>query len=362
MSTRTRLMFALTALLSFATFTGLAPANHAQGELIVEKLHGFSLEDTVTGESADRTVAVYLPPSYASSPDRRYPVLYLLHGIGGTHADWIGSGASIRSWETIQGVMDRGIALGRIAEMIVVASDQFTRGGGSFYTNSEVTGNWEDFTVFDLVGHADGTYRTLAKAENRGIAGHSMGGYGALKLAMLHPDVYQVVYGMNSALLGFAGDLLPENTAFERAIHAKPADMNPRVDFYVPSIWCVAQAFSPNPSNAPFFAELPYAFVDGRLEPAPAYERWKSEMLLYTVADHRENLLALKAIRFDSGRYDEYTHIAPTNLALSERLVELDVPHVFEDYNGDHRDRMWGEEGRMATEVLPLFSRQLDVE
>ena len=67
----------------------------------------------------------------------------------------------------------------------------------------------------------------------------------------------------------------------------------------------------------------------------------------------------VRSIRFDSGRYDEYTHIPPTNLALSEKLVELDVPHVFEDYQGDHRDRMWGEEGRIATEVLPFFSRQL---
>ena len=189
-----------------------------------------------------------------------------------------------------------------------------------------------------------------------------MGGYGALKLGMLHPDVYQVVYGMNSALLGFAGDLLSENTAFERAIDADPATLNPRVEVYVPSIWCVAQAFSPNAGHPPFFADLPYAVVDGSLQPTPAYERWKSEMLLYTVADHRESLLALKAIRFDSGRYDEYTHIAPTNRALSEKLVELAVPHVFEDYNGDHRNRMWGEEGRMATEVLPFFSRQLVVE
>lgn len=356
MRTRIRLTFVLAALLC------LVPASRAQGQLILDRVHGYSLEDTLTGESADRTIAVYLPPSYADSPDRRYPVLYLLHGIGGTHADWTRPGMQGQPWQTLQDVMDRGIAAQRIAELIVVAPDQLTRGGGSFYTNSEVTGAWEDFTVVDLVGHADSTYRTLAWAESRGIAGHSMGGYGAIKLGMLHPDVYQVVYGMNSGLLGFAADLLAENTAYERALVAKPADLNPQVEFYVLSFWCVAQAFSPNPDNPPFFADLPFELVEGSLIPAPAYERWKSEMLLYTVADHRKNLLALRGLRFDSGRYDQYTHIPPTNLALSERLTELGVPHVFEDYNGDHRDRLWGEEGRLATVVLPYFSRLLEAE
>lgn len=337
----------------------LATSLAAQGQLIVERVHASSLGETVTGESADRTVAVYLPPSYASAPDRRYPVVYLLHGIGGTHADWIRAGDADRSWRTIQGVMDRGIAAGRIAELIVVAPDQRTRGGGSFYTNSASTGRWEDFTVLDLVRHTDGAYRTIAAAEGRGIAGHSMGGYGALKLAMKHPDVYQAVYGMNSALLDFAGDLLPQNKAFERAIDARPADMNPRVDFYVPSFWCVAQAFSPEPNSPPFYAELPYQLVDGVLVPSPAHERWRKHMLLHQVEAHRDNLLALAAIRFDSGRRDQYSHIPPTNLALSVKLDELGVPHVFEDYNGDHRDQLWGEGGRIANEVLPFFSRTL---
>ena len=350
----TRLALALTVSLA------LANSVSSQGRLVVERVHGASLEDTVTGEASERTVATYLPPSYAASPDRRYPVLYLLHGIGGTHADWIRSGDKDRSWQAIQGVMDRGIARGSIAEIIVVAPDQMTRGGGSFYTNSEVTGRWEDFTVVDLVRHTDASYRTIPRAAARGIAGHSMGGYGALKLAMKHPDVYQVVYGMNSALLGFAGDLLPENAAFERALRARPETMNPRVDFYVPSIWCVAQAFSPNPENAPFFADLPYQLVDGRLRVGPAHERWREQMLLHMVEDYRDNLLALGAIRFDSGRFDQYTHIPPTNVALSDKLVELGVPHVFEDYNGDHRDRIWGEEGRLATEILPFFSRKLE--
>ena len=145
----------------------------AQSSLILERVHGTSLENTVTRESADRTVAVYLPPSYANSPKRRYPVLYLLHGIGGTHAEWTRPNQT-KPGQTIQDLMDRGIAAGHIAEMVIVAPNQRTRGGGSFYTNSDVTGAWEHFTAFELVKHVDKSFRTLAQASSRGVAGHSM--------------------------------------------------------------------------------------------------------------------------------------------------------------------------------------------
>ena len=360
MTSKAQLAIAFAALLVLAPI----PASNAQGELVLEKVHGYSLEESLTKENPDRTVAVYLPASYESSGERRYPVLYLLHGIGGTQVDWTGAPQGGSSWHTIQDVMDRGTSAARFAEMIVVVPDQRTNGGGSFYTNSEATGNWEDFTVIDLVGHVDETYRTRAQASSRGISGHSMGGYGAIKLGMKHPDIFQVVYGMNSALLGWAGDLTAENQAYVRAAHATPASLNPRSDFYTASLLCVAQAFSPNP-EAPFFAELPFREDEtgGNLVPFDrAYERWSEHMPLYMVPLYVDNLRNLRALRFDSGRYDEYTHIHPTNLALSKLLNELAIPHVYEAYNGDHRDRMWGDEGRLTTEVLPFFSRMLAFE
>jgi S-formylglutathione hydrolase len=359
MSTKLRLWIATTALVVLAP---LSLAN-AQGRLVLDQVHGYSLEDTVTGENPDRTVAVYLPPSYAASTERRYPVLYLLHGIGGTHADWTAGTSAARPWGSIQDVMNRGIAVGRISELIVVAPDQRTIGGGSFYTNSEATGNWEDFTVIDLIGHVDETYRTLDQASSRGVTGHSMGGYGAITLGMKHPDVFQVVYGMNAALLGWAADLEADNPGYVTAASATPATLNPRVDFYTASLLCVAQAFSPNRDHPPFFADLPFEQQDGRMRPfESAHEQWTAKMPLYMVPGYVDNLRSLRALRFDSARSDQYTHIHPTNRALSERLIELSVPHVFEGYNGDHRNRMWGEEGRLATEVLPFFSRMLDAE
>ena len=165
-----------------------APAGVAQeGRLIRENVHGKSLEKTVTGESPDRRLSIYLPPSYDKS-SKRYPVVYLLHGITDTDGTWITEWSQKGDpWGTIPRVMNRGVIEGRFGEMIVVMPDQKTKAGGSFYSNSTVTGNWEDFTVEDLVSHVDSKYRTIARASGRGLAGHSMGGYGAITIGMKHP-------------------------------------------------------------------------------------------------------------------------------------------------------------------------------
>ena len=333
----------------------------AQSRLVLDTVHGESLEQTVTGENPDRTVAVYLPPSYHSAPERRYPVVYLLHGIGGTHRDWtIPWSTGGATWNTIQDVMDREIAAGRLGEFLIVAPDQMTRGGGSFYTNSIVTGRWEDFTVVELIAHVDARYRTLARAESRGVAGHSMGGYGAIKLGMKHPDVYSAVYGISSAILGWAADLSAENDEFRRASLATPASLNPRGDFWPAAILCLAQAISPNPERAPFFVDLPFVMRDGRLGPSePAFSRWQEQMPLFMLEDHADNLRSLRGLHFDVGRDDQFTHIVPTNRRFSARLEALGIPHVHEEYNGDHRNRLWGEHGRLATRVFPFFARTL---
>ena len=335
-----------------------------EGRLVREKVHGASLEKTVTGESADRTVSVYLPPSYDQSPNKRYPVVYLLHGIMDTDGTWIFPWTkSGDPWQTIPGVMNRGIAEKRFGEMIVVMPDEKTKWGGSFYTNSSVTGNWEDFTVKDLVTYIDGKYRTLARSSSRGIMGHSMGGYGAIKLGMKHPDVYSVVYGINPALLGWAGELTMENPAFAFLIKnpgGGPEDVM-KGGFYALGIVIVAQAFSPNPARAPLFIDLPFTVVDGKPQPAePGFSGWNDNMPVNMVEKYTANLRKLRGLRFDSGYEDEFTHIPPTARALSAKLTAQGIDHVFEEYNGDHRNRMWGRTGRMATEILPYFWLLLD--
>jgi S-formylglutathione hydrolase len=337
-----------------------------EGRLVREKVHGTSLEKTVTGESADRTVSVYLPPSYDTSPNKRYPVVYLLHGITDTDEEWITPWTkSGDPWQTVQGVMNRGIAEKIFGEMIIVMPDELTKWGGSFYTNSTATGNWEDFTVKDLVSYIDRKYRTLARPSSRGIAGHSMGGYGAIKLGMKHPDVYTVIYGMNPAVLDWGRDLRIDNPAFAFLLREKIASRDDalRGGLYALGIIVVGQAFSPNPERAPLFFDLPFAVVDGEPQPAePAFTKWNENMPVQMVQKYASNLRTLRGLRFDSGYEDEFTHIPPTARALSAALTARGIDHKFEEYNGDHRNRMWGRTGRLATEVLPYFWMLLDSE
>ena len=84
--------------------------------------------------------------------------------------------------------------------------------GGSFYTNSPATGNWENFVVKDVVTYIDSRYRTILRPKARGIAGHSMGGYGALSLAMRYPDLFGCAYAMSPGL--FAENGLEETLMF----------------------------------------------------------------------------------------------------------------------------------------------------
>ncbi|MDT7605158.1 MAG: hypothetical protein QOF61_3155 [Acidobacteriota bacterium] len=353
-----RLLVALLCLVTLADVTARAQT----GRLVRETVHGASLEHSATNESPDRRVSVYLPPSYETATAKRYPVVYLLHGIGDTDAEftsaWKGNTAE---WGTAQGLMDRGVAEGRFGEMIIVMPDERTKMLGSFYVNSSATGNWEDFTTNELVAYIDKKYRTMARAESRGLAGHSMGGHGAIRLGMKHPEIYSVVYAMNPAVLGWAKDLSPENPAFTQLISLKSPEEAFQGNIYLVGALCIAQAFSPNPSRAPFYADLPFKLVEGKPAPdEPAYSKWEENFPLNMAARYKDNLMKLRGFRFDTAWDDEFAHIPPTTRALAHKLTEMRVPFTFEEYNGDHRNRMWGRTGRLYTEVLPYFWLLLD--
>ncbi|MCK5713924.1 MAG: hypothetical protein KAI25_14475, partial [Hyphomicrobiaceae bacterium] len=114
-----------------------------EGQLFEKMVPGRSLRNNILGESIDQPIAVYLPPSYASS-SKRYPVVYLLPGFNAESNVFLNG--------TYQGLnivesMDRLIEEGKIEEMIVVIVNGRNSLGGSFYVNSPVNGNWKDFVV-----------------------------------------------------------------------------------------------------------------------------------------------------------------------------------------------------------------------
>lgn len=328
------------------------------GELIRRTFHSPALENNLLGDSADPEVHVYLPPSYARQPERRFPVLYLLHGFLSSPSDSTTPGPGAPS---VQEQMDTLVQQGAIQEFIVVIPSGRNRYGGSFYMNSPVTGGWEDAIVKDLVAFVDSTYRTLARAESRGIAGHSMGGFGALRLGMRHPDVFSAVYAMSPCCLAPEEDLGVDSPAWARVTHfterAQLDQAKAQGGFYEQLIVAWLAAASPAPDRPPLYFQSPFQEQDGHLVPSePAYGRWEQTLVLPHVAEHREALLRLRALAFDVGTQDKLTHIPATVRKLDEELKRLGVPHRYEAYEGDHLNRI---NERTGTRVLPFFSHVL---
>ena len=210
--------FTVTRVVRLATFAFIAlliNSSAAQqvvpaGSLVETKVASTALKGNLLGDPAESEVAIYLPPSYALSPERRYPTLYLLHGYI-TGIEVFGARADTRGFQGMQlaATMDDSIRRGAAREMIVVAPNGRNAYFGSFYTNSPVTGSWEDFIVQELVPWIDAKYRTIPRAEGRGIAGHSMGGYGAIMLAIKHPEVFSALYALSPCCVGLEADSRP---------------------------------------------------------------------------------------------------------------------------------------------------------
>ncbi|HEX6096702.1 MAG TPA: alpha/beta fold hydrolase [Thermoanaerobaculia bacterium] len=336
---------ALAALLVVATLgIGAQPA----GTIQYLELHSQALEGNLLGDPADQEVAVYLPPGYDKST-ARYPVLYLLHGIGGGFTDWT------KHWD-LRGSMDAVIAAGS-PPFLVVMPNGGNRLGGGFYMDSPVSGKWETYIVGELLPHIDRAFRTRTAADSRGIAGHSMGGFGALRLAMRHPDLFTSVYAMSPCCLDLVEDIGHGNQAWRKAIGFKsPDDIAKSLaenDFYPVAIYALASALSPNPDKPPFYVDLPVRQVRGELMPEPVTdELWRNSLLMSQLPDHRAALLRMRAIALDYGTSEQFAHISATTPEFSHELARLRVPHRLEVYDGDHREKI---PARLKTHVLPFF-------
>lgn len=319
------------------------------GTITTDKINVVSLEGNLVGDSPQRSVLVYLPPDYESQKKIRYPVVYLLHGFNGNVGNKVWSDGKRFNVETI----NRLIAEKKISPMIVVMPDGSNKFGGSFYTNSITTGNWEDYIVRDLVAYIDKKYRTLPQAESRGIAGHSMGGYGAIKLAMKHPDVFGAVYGTSPCCL----HVFPQmSKAIPDAAAIKSFEEADKATFWVRVTFASAAAWSPNPLNPPFFSDYPMIDNNGSSGAASenAQARWLANIPTYMFDQYRTNLLRLRGIAFDAGTQEEF--IQTPSRQFSEMLKRGKIEHTFEVFEGGHTDKV---AERVETKILPFFTRTL---
>ncbi len=144
--------------------------------------------------SEDIAYNVYLPAGYAGSGER-YPVLYLLHGRGD----------SMSAWLQMKSTLDELIEEGEIPPAIAIMPDAPWSSRASYYVDSQYRGAdpgrpVETAFTEDLIEHVDATYRTVADRSGRGIAGYSMGGYGAMRYSLAHPDLFGAAIVLSPAV------------------------------------------------------------------------------------------------------------------------------------------------------------------
>jgi S-formylglutathione hydrolase FrmB len=339
---------------------GQTPAPARSGELLELKVPAPSLAGNKLHDPTEQPIVMYLPPGYKSDTGKRYPVIYLLHGFAGNIHHWTTNGYQGLN---LQPVMDEFIRAGKIGEVIVVSVNGNNAFTGSFYTNSSTTGGWEDFLVNDVVGFVDSHYRTIARPESRGIAGHSMGGYAAIMTGLKHPDRFSAVYALSPCCGAFVGDLTSENPVWKRTLSLTSVDQLSKDPQTLEDFWTIVQvaisaAFSPNPSRPPFYADFPYRLENGNLLANPdVIARWKAKMPVELAKSNAANLKKLRGFYMDYGENEDFTHIRQATRELSDELAAADVPYGFEIYaNGDHGNLI---RQRFETRALPFFAERL---
>jgi S-formylglutathione hydrolase len=320
----------------------------AEGSLTDILVHGPGLENNYLNEGSNRRVNIYLPPGYETAPNTRYPVIYLLHGYNCSYTTFFERkdyGFNLRY------ILDTLINRNLLTPVIVASPDVLSIYGGGWYTNSVVTGNWEDFIVQDLVNYMDDNYRTLSSVNSRGIAGHSMGGYGTFKIAMKHSDRFCAAYSLSGVV-----SLEHYEIDFKsRMLQAIQADNFNELDVLVQLLISMAAAFAPDTAMKPFYGQIPIS-TNGEVIDS-VWQKWLANDPYSMISAYKDSILSLNALQFDCGKSDKDIGIYDENVRFSQALIDHGIEHVFLEYDGNHYNRL---EERMRDHMLPFFSKHLD--
>ena len=319
----------------------VAGARPARMERIT--IHGKALEGNLEGNAADRTVLVILPPSYAAERNRRYPVVYALHGYSIGAEQW---SREIHVPQTVEGAFAKGAR-----EMIVVLPDSKTVHNGSMYSSSVTTGDFENYIARDVVSYIDAHYRTMPNRSSRGLVGHSMGGYGASRIGMKHADVFGSLYIMSPCCLSPRGSG-PANPANEEALAAvKTPEDSAKLPFGLRAQLASAAAWSPNPNNPPLYLDLPTGANQQEV-----LAKWAANSPLAFVDQYVQDLRQYRAIAIDVGDMDNLKAGASK---LHDVLTSYGITHDFEIYSGTHTSHV---AVRFQENVMPFFGKTLSFE
>ena len=320
-----------------------------------------ALANNILGEAPERDLLVYLPASYAET-EKHYPVVYYLLDFG----------LRVRDVTLPPENVTKDVTFGLTKEMILVIVSGANSLGGSLYVNSPITGNWDDFVSQDVVRYVDAHYRSIPQPASRGISGYTVGGFGALSLAMRHPDVFGAVYSISPTLFDENGLAASPMFSVPRTIDAVldlkarelplsttdgVSDMQHAADAVRFSL-AYGTTFAPNPSKPPYM-DYPYYRQNGRVfRDETIWQRWNTGFGTLTdkVQFYKVNLLKLNNITLACGDHPPYLWILPGCKYFSAQLTAAGIPNQVVGFPGGLEPDL--EHGIRAF-ILPFFSEKL---
>jgi S-formylglutathione hydrolase FrmB len=297
------------------------------------------LADNPLGDPSRRPLYVYSPPGELG----RLPAIYVLQGYSGQLDVW----RARKAFEpTVIERLDAMFAAGESTPALIVFLDAWTSRGGSQFINSSANGRYMDYICDEIVPFVDEAYATLASPGARAVIGGSSGGYGAMVLAMLRPDVFGALASIAgdglfecSYLRGFPAVARKLRDAFDGSYEVFFAELA-RADGFdwerfgaALETYAYAAAYSPDPDR-PGQALLPFELATGRLLP-DVWERWLEHDPVRMAPGHADALLSLRAVHLYAGRSDEY-FLDLAAQAFSAELEQLGVEHTLDLYPGTH--------------------------
>jgi hypothetical protein len=327
-----------------------------------ELLEGNPLDDPVVRPLyVYRSPGVAGPGSAGESEGPRHPSVYVIQGYGGQVDLWLGRSPFE---PTFVERLDAMFAAGECPDAIVVLVDAWTSLGGSQFLNSAGTGRYLDHLCDEIVPFVDARYRTLAAPTHRGLAGKSSGGYGAMVVPMLRPDVF-------GALASHAGDALfevcylPEFPAIARRLRddfdgsydelVRRVAAEPTFDWgrygAAFSTYAYACAYTPDPER-PGKPLLPFEIATGRLR-EDVWQQWLALDPVRMVAGHADALRGMRRIYLDAGRQDEF-YLDLGAQAVSRELTHHGIEHTLELFDGRHGGTSYRYPGAIRELVLAL--------
>jgi enterochelin esterase-like enzyme len=303
-------------------------------------VHSPAIEGNLESNSADRKVLVVTPPGYDENSGKRYPVVYFLHGYW---APVEAQQQGFRLHEAVQAAAEAG------NDLIMVMPDGFSKLRGGFYSSSPTVGDYESFVADDLVEWVDANYRTIPERASRGLAGHSMGGYGTARIAMKRPEVFSSIYMMSACCL----DPMQMTAEQARAIEAMTPEQVAAAQFGQLAAVSTLATWSPDPTDDGFLKVYTGLKEDGTIDPL-VNQRLAANSPLVLVPQYLPALNSLEAFAMDIGDKD---FLLEGNRLFRAELDRFGVKYNFELYEGDHGNHI---AERIRTEVLPFFGAHLD--